>query len=143
MDTLTKAQRSAVMSRIRSRETSPERALRRELRRVGLRGWRKNVRVLAGASSPDVAFTRWRIAVFVDGCFWHGHPAYFTYGKSGAYWDAKITRNRERDALTTAALRRAGWRVIRAWDFDVERHAARVALRVANAVRARSGRTAA
>jgi DNA mismatch endonuclease (patch repair protein) len=142
VDRLTRAQRSAVMSRIRSRETAPERLLRSELGRLGLRGWRKNARVLAGVSSPDVAFTRWRVAVFVDGCFWHGHPDHFTYGKSGAYWDAKITRNRERDATTTAALKRAGWRVIRAWDFDVERDAARVALRVAGAVAARRRRAA-
>lgn len=130
------------MSRIRSRETAPERLLRSELRRLGMRGWRKNARVLAGASSPDVAFTRWRVAVFVDGCFWHGHPDHFTYGKSGAYWDAKITRNRERDAATNTALKRAGWRVIRAWDFDVKRDAARVAHRVAGAVAARRRRAA-
>lgn len=139
MDHLRPAQRSLVMSRIRSRETGPERTLRGALVRLGVRGWRKNRRVLTGVSSPDIAFTRWKMAVFVDGCFWHGHPAYFTPGKSGSYWDAKIARNRERDQATTEAFRRAGWRVIRVWDFDVERHAERIALRVARALAARSG----
>jgi DNA mismatch endonuclease (patch repair protein) len=78
--------------------------------------------------------------VFVDGAFWHGHPAHFTYGKSGAYWDQKITRNRERDAVATAVLRRRGWRVIRVWDFEVERDAARIADRVSRALADRKAR---
>jgi DNA mismatch endonuclease, patch repair protein len=60
------------------------------------------------------------VAVFVDGRFWHGHPDFFTPGKSGAYWDAKIERTRERDRLANAALAAAGWSVLRFWDFDVE-----------------------
>jgi DNA mismatch endonuclease, patch repair protein len=128
------------MSRIRSRDTLPERMLRRELGGLGLRGWRNNFRVIKGVSSPDIAFTRWRIAVFVDGAFWHGHPKHFTQGKSGAYWDTKIKRNRERDAASTATLRRQGWRVIRAWDFEVERDPQRVAARVARLLAARKAR---
>jgi DNA mismatch endonuclease, patch repair protein len=106
------------MSRIRSRDTKPELLLRRELFRLGVRGWRVHAKGLPG--KPDLAFTRWRVAVFVDGCFWHGHPDFFTPGKSGAYWDAKIARTQERDAQANAALAAAGWRVLRFWDFDVE-----------------------
>jgi DNA mismatch endonuclease, patch repair protein len=106
------------MSRIRSRDTKPELALRRALWGLGIRGWRVHCRSLPG--KPDIAFTRWRVAVFVDGCFWHGHPDYFTPGKSGEYWDAKIERTRERDRIANETLASAGWRVVRLWDFEVE-----------------------
>ena len=106
------------MSRIRARDTRPELALRQALFAEGIRGWRCHVRGLVG--KPDLAFTRWKVAVFVDGCFWHGHPDFFTPGKSGAYWDAKIERTRERDKQVNLALRNAGWRVLRLWDFEVE-----------------------
>jgi DNA mismatch endonuclease (patch repair protein) len=106
------------MSRIRSRDTGPELVLRRALFAAGVRGWRCHAKELPG--KPDLAFTRWKVAVFVDGCFWHGHPDFFTPGKSGAYWDAKITRTKERDATATSSLRAAGWRVLRLWDFEIE-----------------------
>jgi DNA mismatch endonuclease, patch repair protein len=70
--------------------------------------------------APDLAFTRWKVAVFVDGRFWHGHPDFFTFGKSGPYWDTKIARTQERDRLANEALSAAGWTVIRFWDFEVE-----------------------
>jgi DNA mismatch endonuclease (patch repair protein) len=106
------------MSRIRSTDTKPELALRRALWGTGARGWRCHPRNIPG--KPDVAFTRWRLAVFVDGRFWHGHPDFFTPGKSGAYWDAKIARTQERDRLANEALTAAGWTVLRFWDFEVE-----------------------
>lgn len=118
-DFLSQETRSRVMSRIRSRDTSPELALRRALFAAGVRGWRCHNRRLPG--KPDLAFTRWRVAVFVDGCFWHGHPDYFTPGKSGSYWDAKIARTQERDRAANEALAAAGWDVVRFWDFEVER----------------------
>jgi DNA mismatch endonuclease (patch repair protein) len=107
------------MSRIRSRDTQPELALRRALFAAGVRGWRCNVAALPG--KPDLAFSRRRLAVFVDGCFWHGHPDHFTPGKSGTYWDAKIARTQERDRVANGALAAAGWSVLRFWDFEVER----------------------
>jgi DNA mismatch endonuclease, patch repair protein len=106
------------MARIRAKNTRPELALRRALFAAGTRGWRCHVRGIPG--HPDLAFTRWRVAVFVDGCFWHGHPDFFTPGKSGAYWDEKIARTKERDRLANEALAEIGWRVIRFWDFEVE-----------------------
>jgi DNA mismatch endonuclease (patch repair protein) len=106
------------MARIRSRDTKPELLLRRALWKDGVRGWRCHAGGLPG--KPDLAFTRWKVAVFVDGCFWHGHPDFFTPGKSGAYWDAKIERTRARDRLANEALAKAGWQVLRFWDFEVE-----------------------
>src|SRR5947207_2538735 len=123
------------MSRIRSKNTKPELALRRALWLQGLRGWRCHPRGVPG--KPDVAFTRWRVAVFVDGCFWHGHPDHFTPGKSGAYWDAKIARTQERDRLANATLKADGWDVLRFWDFEVEDDLARCVDAVAVAVAGR------
>jgi DNA mismatch endonuclease (patch repair protein) len=106
------------MSRIRSKDTKPELLLRRALWAGGVRGWRLHLKSIPGR--PDLAFTRHRVAVFVDGRFWHGHPDFFTPGKSGAYWDAKIERTQERDRLANEALAAAGWNVLRFWDFEVE-----------------------
>jgi DNA mismatch endonuclease (patch repair protein) len=106
------------MARIRSKDTKPELALRRELFRRGLRGWRCHAKDVHG--KPDLAFTRWRVAVFVDGRFWHGHPDFFTPGKSGEYWDAKIARTQERDRQANEVLTAAGWLVVRFWDFEIE-----------------------
>lgn len=80
--------RYRVMSSIRKTDTKPELALRRALRRHGITGYRLHARSIPGC--PDVAFTRWRVAVFVDGVFWHGHPDYFQPGTKSPYWDAKI-----------------------------------------------------
>lgn len=106
------------MARIRSKDTGPELALRRALFASGLRGWRCHPKGIPGR--PDVAFTRWKVAVFVDGCFWHGHPDHFTFGKSGSYWDEKIARTQERDRLANETLRAQGWTVLRFWDFELE-----------------------
>ncbi len=105
------------MSCIRSKDTKPELAIRQGLFALGIRGWRCHTRTLPGR--PDLAFTRWRVAVFVDGAFWHGHPDHFTFGKSGEYWDAKIARTQERDRKANDELRMRGWTVLRFWDFEV------------------------
>ena len=84
------------------------------------------------------------MAVFVDGRYWHGHPDYFTPGRSGAYWDAKITRTQQRDRLATTALESNGWKVLRIWDFEVESDVAACVDRVLQAVaERRPGRVAA
>lgn len=69
---------------------------------------------------PDIVFTRLRIAVFVDGCFWHGCPEHGrrTYRRNGHYWEPKITMNRHRDGVQTTALESSGWTVIRVWEHD-------------------------
>lgn len=106
------------MAAIKSRDTHPEVALRRALRERGLTGYRCHPKGLPG--KPDIAFTRWRLAIFVDGCFWHGHPDHFTPGKLSAYWDEKIRRTKERDRQQEAALRDGGWEVLRFWDFEIK-----------------------
>jgi DNA mismatch endonuclease, patch repair protein len=135
-DFLPPATRSRVMARIRSKNTKPEMLLRRTLYGAGVRGWRCHPKHLPG--KPDLAFTRRKVAVFVDGCFWHGHPDFFTAGKSGPYWDAKIERTQERDRAATAALEAAGWRVLRLWDFEVERDPSACAMRVVAELAARA-----
>jgi len=122
------------MARIRSKDTKPELALRRALHARGIRGWRCHAKQVPG--KPDIAFTRWRVAVFVDGCFWHGHPDFFTPGKSGAYWDAKIERTKQRDRQANDALLKAGWTVIRLWDFEVNADLEESADRVEEALKA-------
>ena len=83
-----------------------------------------------------MAFTRWRVAVFADGVFWHGHPSKWQPGRWTGYWDHKIKRNIERDRAQDAALAEAGWMVLRFWDFEIEQDAARVGRRVMEALEA-------
>lgn len=120
------------MARIRSKDTKPELAMRRGLWAAGVRGWRCHPKAVPGR--PDLAFTRLKVAVFVDGRFWHGHPDFFTPGKSGEYWDAKIARTQERDELANASLLEAGWTVLRYWDFEIEQEPAACIEAVAAAV---------
>jgi DNA mismatch endonuclease (patch repair protein) len=127
-DSLDPAARSRLMARVRVRDTAPELLLRRALWAAGVRGWRLHVKTLPG--KPDVAFIGRKLAVFVDGAFWHGHSDYY-HGQSGPFWDAKIASNRERDARVNAQLADLGWEVLRLWDFEVEKDAASCASRVA------------
>lgn len=122
------------MARFKSTDTRAEVALRRALRSQGMTGYRLHFRHLPGR--PDIAFTRWRLAVFVDGEFWHGHPDVFRFGTKGAYWDQKIRRNQARDETASAKLARASWTVLRLWDRDVRRDPTVAANRVADALRA-------
>src|SRR4051794_14231179 len=92
-DKMTPKERSALMARVRTRNTAPEIALRRALCAAGIRGYRLH-RPLPGR--PDLTFGKARLCVFVDGAFWHGHPDYYR-GRSGEFWNRKIARNRERD----------------------------------------------
>lgn len=121
------------MSRQRSYDTDPERALRSRLHRLGLR-YRLHRRPVAGLRrQADIVFTRARVAVFVDGCFWHQCPEHATRPKAnGAWWAAKLAANVARDADTDRRLAEAGWHVVRVWEHeDVEAAAARVAAVVA------------
>lgn len=119
-DVFTAEKRSAVMARVRSRDTSPERAVRRILTALGLR-YRLQRRDLPG--SPDIVMAGRRVAIFVHGCFWHGHDC-----KRGArapkanaqYWSAKIVRNTARDTAAQAALEAAGWTVVIVWECELK-----------------------
>ncbi|NLT26020.1 MAG: very short patch repair endonuclease [Microbacteriaceae bacterium] len=104
----------------RRRDTSPELALRRILHARGLR-YRVDFAPLATMRQrrADIVFTKARLAVFVDGCFWHGCPDHATFPVRNAdYWLPKLERNRARDLETDAALADAGWRVIRIWEHE-------------------------
>jgi DNA mismatch endonuclease, patch repair protein len=104
----------------RSTDTGPERALRSALHRAGLR-FRKDYRVRVGdlAVRIDIAFPRQRLAVFVDGCFWHRCPEHATDPRAHRdFWAAKLHGNVERDRRVNAALGAAGWRVLRVWEHE-------------------------
>lgn len=129
------------MRRIRSRGTSCEADLLRALRALGARPTRRDSpAALALPGRPDVVFLRARVAVFVDGCFWHGCPAHCRVPAGNRpYWVRKIARNRARDRAATRALRARGWRVIRIWEHAVQADAARAARRVVATVAAARG----
>lgn len=127
-DNLTVDRRSELMSRVRTRDTAPEVALRKALWAMGVRGWRLHPKSIPG--KPDLAWIGRRIAVFVDGAFWHGHPDYY-HGQSGEFWDRKIESNRERDRRVNMRLEELGWTVLRLWDFEIERDVDACAARVA------------
>jgi DNA mismatch endonuclease (patch repair protein) len=118
-DKFSKEVRSAIMSRIRSKNTGIEMLVFRELRRRGIR-FQKHYRRVVG--TPDVAVPKRKIAVFVDGDFWHGfrYPAW-KRKLSSKFWTAKIERNRRRDRRNFAKLRREGWRVMRVWEHQLKK----------------------
>ncbi|EGD53291.1 very short patch repair endonuclease [Gordonia neofelifaecis] len=112
----------------RSRDTGPELRLRSELHRRGLRYFVDRAPIKGVRRRADVVFPRKKIAVFVDGCFWHGCPEHFTVAKTNAeYWAAKVEANRARDRDTDRLLIDAGWTVLRVWEHeDVEGAADRI-----------------
>lgn len=120
------------MSAIRSKDTKPERALRSALWAAGLRGYRCHWKGPGGRI--DIAYTRAKVAVFVDGLFWHGHPSKWQPDRWSGYWDEKIKRNIARDARQTAVLTEAGWTILRFWENEVEQSSASVVSRVREAV---------
>lgn len=123
----------------RGRDTGPEMLVRRRVHALGLR-YRVNVRPEDDLrQTADLLFTRARVAIMVDGCFWHGCPEHYQAPKSnGAFWAEKVARNRARDAETTELLEARGWFVIRAWEHEVRADADLVATRITAAVRSRS-----
>ncbi|MFC3504085.1 very short patch repair endonuclease [Micromonospora krabiensis] len=133
-DHLSKPGRSRVMAAIRSKNTKPELMLRQALRTSGATGYRIHLASLPG--KPDIAYTRWRLAIFVDGVFWHGHPDHFKPELASEYWRDKIARNQERDRSNDAALTAAGWTVLRIWDMQVKDDLAGVTRTVSDALRA-------
>jgi DNA mismatch endonuclease (patch repair protein) len=118
MDRLTPQARSANMKAVRRKNTAPEMALRRLLHAAGYR-YRLHIRELPG--SPDVVFPGRRKAIFVHGCFWHGHDCRAGRPPESRqeYWLPKIERNRQRDAAASAALSQSGWRTLSVWQCEV------------------------
>lgn len=123
--------RSTNMANIRGRDTSPEMLLRKALWHNGFR-FRVNFRV-AGVR-PDIVFTARKLAVFVDGCFWHGCPQHYVMPRTRPeFWAKKLETNTRRDRRQTAALIESGWSVVRFWEHEVESDLAQVTTEVANA----------
>lgn len=123
----------AVMRGNRRRDTAPEMAVRRAVHALGLR-YRVDARPLPGLNRrADLVFTRAKVAVFVDGCYWHGCPRHGTTARTNAdYWGPKIHRNQARDRDTDQRLRAAGWEIVRVWEHDDPHRAAHL---IAAAVR--------
>ena len=118
-DVLTKEQRSYNMSQIRGRDTKPELLLRKYLFSNGLKGYRVRSRL---PGKPDIVFTRYKIAVFVDGCFWHRCPRCFVKPTSNiTFWEKKIDGNVRRDKEINKTLRKQGWKVIRFWEHEIKK----------------------
>ena len=116
-DPFSPAQRSAIMKAVRHFDTPPEIRLRRSLWRHGFR-YRTHPRI--ADTRPDFAFIRQRVAVFVDGCFWHGCPRHYVAPVNNAvFWRQKLQRNRLLDRRAAQRLRGAGWLVVRVWECDV------------------------
>ncbi len=108
------------MSRIRSQgNAATELRFVRLLKNSGITGWRRHYRLIG---KPDFVFPKLRLAVFVDGCFWHGCPRCYSEPKSNrAFWRRKIAANRERAVAVKRELRQSGWRVFRIWQHELKR----------------------
>lgn len=113
-DTLTRERRSALMKRVGPRDTKPELVVRRMLH---ARGWRYRLHRKGLPGTPDLVFAARRVAVFVNGCFWHGHRCRLGRAPKSRpeFWGPKLEANRERDARKIAQLVDAGWRVMTVW----------------------------
>ena len=133
MDNMTKAQRSRNMAHIRSRDTKAEVMFRKALWRLGFR-YRKNYRKLPG--TPDIALTRQKIAIFVDGDFWHARGHESKPGEQIAshkkFWRKKLSRNVERDKEVNDALTQEGWLVLRFWESEIKKDLGKCVERVMN-----------
>jgi DNA mismatch endonuclease (patch repair protein) len=137
-DTFTKRKRSQIMAAVRSKgNKATEGRLIHILRDHRIVGWRRNRRLLG---KPDFVFSDSKLAVFVDGCFWHGCQKHLRMpADNRAYWLGKIARNQGRDRATARALRNSGWRVMRIWEHELK-FAERVARRLTKALSAASTR---
>jgi DNA mismatch endonuclease, patch repair protein len=132
-DVFTKAKRSEVMSRIKGRgNKDTELALALHLGSAGIVGWRRNQRIFG---KPDFIFKSKRLAVFVDGCFWHGCPKHATKPKNNrVFWRRKLSRNKHRDKLVNRELRKLGWRVLRIWECALAKNPAACIRRIEKAL---------
>jgi DNA mismatch endonuclease (patch repair protein) len=117
-DVFTKQKRSEVMSRIRGRgNKDTELAMIRILKENHISGWRRNQLIFG---KPDFVFPRKKIALFIDGCFWHGCPKHSTMPKTNReFWEKKLRANKDRDKLVNRELRKKGWKVLRIWEHEL------------------------
>ena len=118
-DTFTKKERSEIMRKVKSsRNKSTELKLIQFFKENGISGWQRNFKLYG---KPDFVFPKQRLAIFVDGCFWHGHDCRNTKPKANAdYWETKINRNKNRDVEVTETLTNKNWTVIRIWECELK-----------------------
>ncbi|MGI0035239.1 MAG: very short patch repair endonuclease [Nitrososphaera sp.] len=133
-DNLTPKQRSYTMSRIRSRgNSSTELKLIRLMRGAGISGWRRKSNL---CGRPDFVFPKYHVAVFVDGCYWHGCRRCALSAKTNTeYWKAKIVGNVKRDRTNTRKLKDDGWSVIRIWEHDLKAKPMKCLAKIMSALR--------
>lgn len=118
-DVLTPEQRKLVMSRIRGKDTGPEMKIRKLLFAKGIRGYRIHYDL---PGKPDIVFTRQKVVIFIDGCFWHKCPVCFKEPETRKdFWMNKINSNVERDQKNSQILKEMGWKVIRIWEHEVRK----------------------
>lgn len=130
MDTLTAKQRSHCMSQIKSRDTKAELSFRRFIWKNNIRGYRLREKL---RGKPDLYFPSAKLAVFIDGCFWHRCPRCFVKPKSkNEYWDGKIAGNTARDKETNKLLRKEGIAVLRFWEHEVRENTEKCYKKVKN-----------
>jgi DNA mismatch endonuclease (patch repair protein) len=133
MDVFSKEKRSKVMRAVKSNKNkSTELKLIEIFRQYGIEGWRRNYKIFG---KPDFVFHKYKITVFVDGCFWHGHDCRNTKPASNKdYWDKKIDRNIKRDKKVNSHLANLGWKVIRIWECEIKKKPLDAANKIKKAV---------
>lgn len=135
VDVHTKEQRSYNMSRIRGRNTKPEIILRKLLFSKGYRGYRINTKLIG---KPDVVYNKYRVAIFVDGCFWHKCPKCFQKPETNEkFWNEKISANVKRDEKVNNMLHQSNWVVIRIWEHEIMRNPEKCCARIINKLKMR------
>lgn len=119
MDTVSVEQRSSIMAKVRSEgNKSTELALIRAFRERHVVGWRRRYKIIG---SPDFCFPKHKVAVFVDGCFWHGCPLHCRLpSTNSSYWTLKIERNMKRDKTVNTLLRKKHWNIVRIWEHELK-----------------------
>lgn len=121
VDSFSKEERSLIMKAVKSRgNKSTELKLVQIFKELGIKGWRRSYKLLG---NPDFVFPKEHLAIFADGCFWHGHNCRNIKPKDNAdYWRRKLQRNKARDKLVTKMLQQRGWQVIRIWECKIRKH---------------------
>lgn len=119
-DTFSSTERSAIMKKVRSKKNkSTELRIIKFFKEKGIKGWRRNYNLFG---NPDFVFPKLRIAVFTDGCFWHGHNCRNTKPESNKdYWSKKIEKNRNRDVVVNEKLSEKNWLVLRVWECELKK----------------------
>mgnify|MGYP005851435249 FL=1 len=127
-DVLTKKQRSYNMARIKSKNTGPELVLRKLLSKNKVRGYRLHYKIFG---NPDLVFPEKRLAIFIDGCFWHKCPVCFIKPTSHVkFWEQKIRNNLKRDKEVNKFLAKNNWKVLRIWEHEIEKNPEKICLKI-------------